>query len=155
MNEVLSTLKVMPETKSEIKQFSDSLLNSLIFGEINPLEMDGRLKALEDLIKIVRSSEELSEGMLIEAEKYGQKSFEEGNFKYQIKEVGTKYDFSQCNDSELNDLTEKIKELSAAKKERETMLKSINPEFPVYGNDGTQLERATKTSTTKVITLLK
>lgn len=152
---VLSTLKVMPETKAEIKLFGDSLINSIQFGDINPLELDGRLKAMEELIKHVRSSQELIDGLLIESDKYNQKSFEEGNFKYQVKEVGTKYDFSECDDQEWIETNEKIKELSEAKKERETLLKSIRPDTVIFGNDGIQLHAPSKTSTTKVITLLK
>lgn len=152
---VLSTLKVMPETKAEVKKFGESLIQSIQFGEVNALEMDGRLKALEELINIVRKSQEMSETLIIEAEKHGQKSFEYGNFKYQIKEVGTKYDFTLCNDTEWEQLKSEEESVKKKIKEREMMLKTIKHDTVLYNSDGVQLEAPIKTSTTKVVTLLK
>ena len=155
MNEVLSTLKVMPETKAEIKKFGESLIQSIQFGEVNALEIDGRLKAIEELIALVRKSQEMSENLILEADKYGQKSFESGNFKYQVKEVGVRFDFSVCNDSEWDDLKEEETILKAKLKARETILKAITPGTEMYNSEGVQIESPLKTSTTKVVTLLK
>lgn len=151
---VLSTLRLMPETKREIQVFAENLINSVAWGDVNPLEMDGRLKAIEEMIDIVRKSPELNESLIREAMKYSSKTFISGNFKHQLKEVGVKYDFSECNDSELEDLNRQIFELSEKKKSRENFLKSIVPGSEVFGGDGVQLNPAVKTSTTKVVTLL-
>ena len=154
MNE-LSHLRDLPETKAEVESFSNNLINSIQWGEVDPLELDGRLKALEEMIKKVRSSEEMTENILTEAEKYGQKTFDAGKYKHQIKEVGVKYDFSDCGDSEYQDILDSLKFMQDKKKAREIFLKAIEEDQEVFGSDGVQLLPPVKKSTTKVITLLK
>lgn len=154
MNE-LSHLKDLPETKAQVELFSNNLINSIQWGEIDPLELDGKLKALEEMIKKVRSSEEMSENILSEAEKYGQKTFDAGKFKHQIKEIGVKYDFSDCGDSEYKNILSSLKILQDTKKARESFLKTIKAGQEIFGSDGVQLLPPAKKSTTKVITLLK
>jgi len=155
MTDVLSTLKVMPETKTEVELFGKSLINSIQWGEINPLELDGRLKALEELIDMVRKSPEMTEGLITEALKYNSKSFSDGKYSYQIKEVGVKYDFSCCDDDKLIDLRIRLERLSNEIKSREMFLKSIQPGMPCFDKNGIQLFPPAKTSTTRVITILK
>lgn len=146
----------MPENKAEIKMFGDELLNRVMMGDADPLEIDGRLKALEELINYVRKSDEFQEYLITEAEKEGAKSFERGNFKYQVKEVGIKYDYSQCNDSILNDYIKDEQMIKEGIKARQNMLKTINQDTEIYdGGTGSRLYPPSKTSTTKVITLLK
>jgi hypothetical protein len=152
---VLSTLKVMPETKAEIRTFAESLISSIQFGEVDPLEVDGRLKAMEELIGMVRKSQEMQECILHEAYLHGKKSFELGNFKYQIKEVGVKYDFTGCNDIELEDLVNEKKEIDEKIKDKQKFLKGLNENSEVYSSEGVKLNPPVKTSTTKVISLLK
>lgn len=155
MDTVLSSLKVMPESRAEIKKFGESLIQSIQWGDISPLELDGRLKALEELVSLVRDSEEMQTSMLNEAYKYPEKTFEQGNYKYQIKEVGVKFDFSNCDDQELEQLMIEQKRISDLVKKRQDFLKGINHETIVYDENGIRLFPPAKTSTTKVVTLLK
>lgn len=155
MNAKLSIFREMPETKNEVALFAEGLIQSIQWGDINPLELDGRLKAMEEMIEIVRKSQEMQENLLTEAYKYGEKSFDNGKFKHCIKEVGVKYDFSQCDDERLIDLKIKSENLNNEIKSRELFLKSIQPDVPCFDENGIRLFPPTKTSTTKVITILK
>lgn len=155
MTEILSTLKILPETKDEIKRFGESLINSIAWGDISPLELDGRLKAIEMLIEMVRKSPEMKDLILNEAYKYGGKEFEIGNFKFCVKEVGTKYNYSGCNDCELFDLEKQKAEIDAKIKSRHELLKTIKPDTEIYGSDGVKLAPPSKESTTSVITMLR
>jgi len=92
---------------------------------------------------------------LEEAEKYGTKSFEKGNAKFQVKEVGVTYDFNNCNDFEYETLCKSISELTEKKKQRELFLKSITPDIEIFGSDGIKLNPAVKKSTTQVVITLK
>ena len=78
MSENLAILEKLPQTKKEVKIFAKNLINSIQWGEINPLDLDGKLKALEEVVSMVRKSEEMKEGLLAEAEKYEEKTFDYG-----------------------------------------------------------------------------
>ena len=124
-------------------------------GEVDQLEFASQITALEQLFKALKADHLIKDVILEEAEKYGSKSFEHGNSKFQIKEVGTKFDFTSCLDTEWEELDATIKRYSEKKKEREAFLKTIKPDMEVYGSDGIQLMPVVKTSTTQVVIILK
>jgi hypothetical protein len=102
-------------TKTERGEFVTRLVDKLDAGEADPLQVHKQVKSMEDLIKQITSNEDYRKHLLDEAGKYG-KSFELNGAKYQVKEAGTKYDYSQCNDSFYDELqaaaitaTEKLK----------------------------------------------
>src|SRR5574344_274744 len=154
MSENLAILKKMPQSKKEVKLFAENLINSIQWGEINPLELDGRLKALEEVVSMVRKSEEMKEGLLTEAENK-EKSFNYGRFSFQKKEIGVKYDFSVCDDQVLEHLEKTSEKLNEEIKARKEFLKTIQPGVACFDENGIQLFPPAKTSTSTVITLLK
>ncbi len=151
----ISLLRKMPETKEEIKNYVRIVKDSVLNGEVEPLQFAANVSALEQLFKALKADILIKDVILEEAEKYGSKSFDKGNAKYQIKEVGVKYDFSGCNDSELDQITSDLKELTNEKKKRETLLKAIDPDKEFYDGDGVQLFAPIKSSTTQVAIILK
>lgn len=156
MNEsAISIFRKLPETKSQIKDYTRLIKESVLNGEVEPLEFAAQVSALEQLFKALKSDHLIKDVILEEAEKYNVKSFDKGNAKFQIKEVGVKYDFKNCNDSELNQIVSDIKELTEEKKKRETLLKAIAPDKEFYDGDGVQLFPPIKTSTTQVVIILK
>jgi hypothetical protein len=155
MESAISLFKQLPETKQQIKDYSRLIKESVLNGEVEPLQFAAIISALEQLFKGLKSDVLIKDVILEEAEKYGSKTIDKENVKFQIKEVGVKYDFTNCDDNEYDLLCDRIAELSAAKKERENFLKSITPEMEVYGSDGTQLKPAIKSSTTSVAVILK
>ena len=109
---------------------------------------------LEQLFKKLKSDELIKDLVLFEAEKYG-KLFEKGNAKFEIKEMGVTYDYSECNDAELDSLNQILKDITDKKKARENFLKAIEPDKEVYDENGVQLFAPVKKSTTQVAVILK
>ena len=155
MESAISIFSKLPETKSQVKDYVRIIKESVLNGEVEPLAFASQVSALEQLFKALKQDVLIKDVILEEAEKYGSKSFEKDNAKFQIKEVGVKYDFSGCDDEEWRGMKLQEAELKAKLKEREVFLKSIKPEMEVFGSDGIQLNPVSKTSTTQVTIILK
>lgn len=155
MESAISIFRKLPETKEQVKKYSELIKESVLNGEVDALLFSAQVTALEQLFKTLKADHLIKDCILEEAEKHGAKSFEQGNAKFQLKEVGVKFDFNNCEDSEWEDLDSQIKELTAKKKKREAFLKTIDSEMEVYGSDGVQLKPVVKSSTTTVVTILK
>ena len=150
-------LSLFDTNREQRASFVTKVIDSIQDGTADPLKVHLQVKAMEEIIKAITGSETYKEMLLNEAAKYG-KTFEHFNAKFQIKETGTQYDYSQCNDSLLDELAEKMDGLKEAIKEREKLLKNI----PLGGvelitNEGecVMVYPPSKTSTTTVIVSLK
>lgn len=92
---VLTQEQIYIPTKSEIALAAEKLVSNVLEGEMNPLLAYGQLAALEQTIKEAR--EKIAESALAEAERYeggGRQPFGAYNCEFQVKEAGTKYDYS-------------------------------------------------------------
>jgi hypothetical protein len=130
----LSNLSLLNSTKSERKAFAMEVLEQLEEGNYNPLQMHVSIKNMEALLKTFtdkKDSPEIAERygkiVLEEAEKNGKK-FEMYNAGFQIKETGTTYDFTVCNDPVMADLLRMQEEIKAKVKERGDFLKTLPDE---------------------------
>ena len=123
METTINTLSILPSTKDEIQNFSIKIISELESGRINPLDLLKQIKCFEKVIE--QTKDTLSKMAREEAEKYGAKSFEYKGIKIELAEVGTKYDYSQCNDFVLAKVSEELSKLNESKKQRETFLKSL------------------------------
>ena len=151
----ISIFRKLPETKEQVKKYSELIKSSVLNGEVNPLTFAAQVTALEQLFKSLKDDILIKDRILEEAEKYASKSFEYGNAKFNIREVGVKYDYAGCNDFEYESICNEISKLAEKKKQREEFLKTIKPDIEVFGSDGVQLNMAAKTSSTQVVVLLK
>ena len=145
MNELTKIL-----SKSQVIDLFVETKDQIMSGEQSPLKTAVHLKALEELIKKLRTDEQIQDYTLEEALKEGAKTFKMYGAEIQIKEMGTKYDYSDCNDSLLDSLYCKMNELKTEIKDRENMLKSISEKNPVISPEGEILNRPTKRSKTGV-----
>lgn len=162
-------LQLFETTKEQRASFVNDVIEKLNDGVIDPLKVHLQIKSLEDIINQLTNTTEKTnknfkaavayKSMLLDAySNFGAgKEFEFANAKFSQKEVGTKYDYSQCNDVVIADLLAKKAELDAKIKERESFLKTI----PTAGLE-TRLEDElvtiyppSKTSTTSVAVTLK
>jgi hypothetical protein len=155
MESAINIFKNLPETKEQVKDYTRLIKESVLNGEVEPLQFAATVSALEQLFKALKADHLIKDVILEEAEKYRSKSFEKGNAKFQVKEVGVKYDFKNCNDSELEQITNDLKELTEERKKRETLLKAIDTTKEFYDGNGVQLFAPIKTSTTQVVVILK
>lgn len=154
MESAISIFRKLPETKSQIKKYSQLIRESVLNGEVDPLDFAAQVSALEQLFKNLKADHLIKDVVLQEAEKYG-KSFEKGNAKFQIKEMGVRFDYSNCEDVEWETICSEVNKWTEKKKSRENFLRGIEPNAEVYGSDGTQLKPPVKTSTTSVAVILK
>lgn len=112
-----------PLSKTEINNSASNIIALVKDGEINPLQFAVQLKAMEEIISILRKSE-ITDMATDEAVKYG-KSTSIYGAKIEVANVGVKYDYSVCNDSIWNDLNAKIEQYTFMRKDREVFLKAL------------------------------
>lgn len=145
---------LLETTKEQRSSFVNQVIENLQDGQVNPLKLHQQVKCMEQLLSDLKDREEYKELLLEEATKNGKK-FEMHNAEFQIKEAGTKYDYSKCGDSEYADLLiEKVK-LDAKVKAREKMLQSLPESGMANPENGEMLYPPIKTSTTIVQVSLK
>lgn len=115
----LSTITLVPSTKKEAEDFSNSIVNEIQSGNLNALEFKMRAKVIEICLSKIEKA--VKENILTEASRHG-KSFNFKGFDIQEVETGTKYDYS--NDTEWVRLNTLIKE-------REAYLKNLKKPIDV------------------------
>lgn len=121
MQEIILSEEFLVPTKSDIQNQVNALVGQVEDGNINPLRAYGLLASLEKMA--ADAKKELTEAAIAEAMKYPEKEVGVYGAKFQIKEAGVKYDFS--NDPEWCDYQEQIDLVKAQQKGRETTLKAL------------------------------
>lgn len=129
-------LSLFDTNKDDRFGFVNNIIDAIEAGEIDPLRVHLRIKSIEDIVFRLTSRDEKKNAnfqaakrynysLLEVAEQQGKKSFQFHNGKFEIKEVGVKYDFSKCEDRNLEELYAKMEELKATVKQREDFLKTV------------------------------
>lgn len=145
----INVITLLPSGKEQIKSFVSDFKARIVSGERNAIEMLTQLKYAEKTLSELLTDEELDAYFLDEAEKYHKDELLNLNgCKLQVREVGTRYDYSVTNDTVLEDLERQKKQLDAQIKERQKMLQTLSGE--IYNEDGVQLQRPVKSSKTKL-----
>jgi hypothetical protein len=139
-------------TKKSRQELANTIIEQLEGGELNPLKIHVQVKAMEDLIKKILDSKVYKDCLLSECDKNGKK-FDFFGAEFMQKETGTKYDYSNCGDNTILDLSKQLETLKEQIKKREEFLKMI----PIEGvetitSDGevVTLYPPSKSSTTSV-----
>ena len=120
-----SILSLFETTKEQRQSFALGVIEALEQGEADPLKIHLQVKCMEDIIKLLNSNTIYKKSVLEAAEKYGQKSFEYQNSKVEIKEMGTKYDYSKCGDTVWQMFEQKSASAADDLKQREAFLKTV------------------------------
>ncbi len=162
-------LSLFETTKEQRTSFAKDVVDNLRNELSDPLKVHLQLKAMEEIINSLTNTTEKTnknftlaidyKSMLLDAaEKHGKK-FQLHNAEFSIKEVGTKYDFSQCEDLELIDLIVKKVEIDTKIKAKEDFLKTVPLSGLIVTNEETgetyKVYPPSKTSTTSVAVSLK
>ena len=154
----MELIKFNHTTKEERSQLVREIFDEVLNGRINPLELHLRLKSAEEVIKQLTGLEPYKAILLDEAQKHG-KSFNYQTAKIDIREVGVKYDYSGCGNSELAALYDQQKEIEAQIKAYETYHKGLpSAGVQVVLSETGEVEThypPAKTSTTSVAVTLK
>lgn len=129
------TLALFQTDKHARKLFVNDLIERLNSGEIEPLEIHLQIKAMEDIITQLTSTDEKKnknftaairyKQLLLQAAELHGKTFTLHNSKFEIKEAGTTYDYSGCGDPEYNEMIKERADLDFRIKEREAFLKTM------------------------------
>lgn len=127
MNDLTTTsiLALFETNKEQRQSFALDLVSKIENGEVDPLKIHLQVKAMEDIIKLLNDNTIYKKAILDGAEKFGQKSFQFMNSKVEIKEVGVKYDFSQCGDPVYQQYEQFAESTKASLKERADFLKTV------------------------------
>lgn len=150
---VLSAVNLLPSNKQQVQVFVSSLKNSIMEGEVDPLNLLVQLKMIEKTLEILKDKD-VEKEILKNALNYHKDELADfKGCKLEVKETGVSYDYSVCDDIEIDKLYEQKKQLDDKIKEREAFLKNINGD--VYGSDGVMLRKPIKKSTTKVVVTIK
>lgn len=111
-------------TKNQIKIIAENSINELLeTGRI--LEAAEALSIMEKFIEEVRSSKTFVDYVRDEVSKNGKEITNSSGAKIELSEVGTKYDFSRCQDPILLQLQAKFEGAKAMLEERKAYLKAI------------------------------
>ena len=139
MNELVSTLALMPETKREQEVFVDKLVESVKQGAISPLKAEAIICNLEQVSKAYRANPDVKD-MLLQAVQFKGGKCEDFNAKFQVAEAGVVYDYE--NSKAWRDLTVEIEKLNEKRKTIEATLKLATTEVPFV--DPTNGEKITE-----------
>ena len=142
-------------SKSQVIDLFVETKKQIMSGEQSPLKTAVHLKALEELIKKLRTDEQIQDYTLEQALLENAKTFTAYGAEIQIKEMGTKYDFTGCNDSLLDGLYDEMNELKTKIKDRELMLQTIKEDSPAVSLEGEILNPPIKRSKTGISITLK
>ena len=152
MNELVSTLALMPETKREQDIFVDKLVESVKQGAISPLKAEAIICNLEQVAKAYRANPEVRD-MLLQSVNFRGGKCEDFNAKFQVAEAGVVYDYE--NSKTWRDLTIEIEALNEKRKTIESALKLTTPEVPfVDPTNGEKITECKKTFKTIVKTTI-
>ncbi len=135
----LALIKQMPENKEQIASFIRSAREDLLSGNHNPIEIDIRLKIMEEIISGIRKDEAIKEQLIDEIEKYPEKTVRIYGCEIQKRNSST-YNYKCCNDSELELLQNEYDFANEKLKQRQELLKMIKPQSLVNPKTGEFLE---------------
>jgi hypothetical protein len=137
-------------TKKDISSIAKQVVNDQL-NTGNILNTADVMARLEFFIKEIKSNPDYVDYVTSELSKH-QKSYNtSAGSKIEMAELGTKYDYSVCGDSQWNLFNSKVEEYTKLRKEREEFLKVIPYEgIDVLSDEGEliHLNKPNKTSTT-------
>lgn len=114
-----------PINKSDQNDLANRLINPVLDGDINPVEATVKAKSLIEVLTKFVNDDRVKDCTLSEIEKNGKETSWNGA-RLTIKEVGVKYDYSDCNDPVYMDLLKQKGVIDKQLKERESFLKSLS-----------------------------
>lgn len=165
-----SIVALFDTTKAERITFAEAIVNTLEEGIVDPLKVHLQLKCMEGIIDMLTNTDPKKnpahavavryKALILEAaERQGGKSFEFHQGKFEIKEVGTKYDWASSQDPEIIELLAEQKAIDAKVKSRQDFLKNLPEGGMTAVNEGSgevvTLYRPAKSSSTSVAVTLK
>ena len=150
--------QIFETTKEQRVEFTHQLIERLNNGELDPLKTHLQVKALEDMLETLKNSKDYKDAVLNAAVQNG-KEFEYMSAKFNVREVGVKYDYTKCESPAYEEIMADYNDAAKRKKDMEEFLKKV----PHSGLDiingvtgeVTRVYPPAKSSTTNVAVSLK
>lgn len=118
-----SVINLAPSTKEQITAFANQIINNVSSGEVNPLKIHSQIILLEKSLELIKKG--IKEDVLAEAGKHG-KSFDFNGCTINVKELGVKYDYSNCGDLRWKEANRKRELAEEEMKKREALLRCVD-----------------------------
>ena len=116
------------------EEVSKTIINSILEGEVDPLQVHMFLKRIEKIAELVKTNKDVKEAVTKAASSHSSdKAFDFMGASLKVGAVHTAYDFSECGDLLWNNLNEMVTKFTALKKAREEQLKVAFPENIGFG----------------------
>lgn len=144
MSRAIKIMNEIPSNKAGIKLFAEALVQGVLDGNAEPLELRAKIDAVEKIIKAVKDDISFKDCVLDQADLYPEKSFDLNGVKF-TKAESARYDYS--DDPIWNELKAEENEAAAARKAREEILKALKSSTKI---DGVLCNPPAKQSTTYV-----
>ena len=135
-------------------EMAEMAVSAVVNGDIDPIKAHISVSRMEAAIKLYKDNEDVRRITLDELAKYG-KTATFGDCKLEQAETGVRYDYSVCGDSKLTELYDRMEKLKADIKEREEMLKHLQPGEAVDPNTGEFMYPPARSSKTTIKTTFK
>lgn len=145
----------MPETKEQIRHFAGMVKDEVMAGYIDPLQFYIRMKAMELLQKEIMDDPDIRAAVMKEADHYNAKTFDAFGAKITVKEVGVRYDFTQCGSADWEQRNRWANEHAEARKKIEDFLKKVPDTGMADPETGEIVYPPARKSTTSVTVELK
>ena len=140
----LSIFKNFPDSKYDLKVAQQNIIDDILAGNFNPLEVDIKLKKIELLIEGIRKNPEIKEAIQNELSKYPEKSPELFGVRC-TKTSRSAWNYTGCNDSYLQELEKTATEVADQMTERKKLLQVCKSDSLVNALTGEFIVPATKT----------
>ena len=115
-------------SKETMQIQSNVLIQSIVEGEIDPLQAVAKIRFLSDMLTAALKDDRVKDIILGEIDKNGGKDATAFGVKFTQKEMGVSYDYTVCGDPEYDQLSAEMEDLKARMKEREKFLLGIPAE---------------------------
>lgn len=149
----MDDIQLLRETAG-VAVLAQNAIQAVLEGEVDPITAHINVSKMELAIKQFKADDRVRDVTLRELWKYGKKqSF--GDCTLEEAEAGTRYDYSECGDSRLEELYAMRQALDADIKEREAFLKSIPPSGVADVETGEVVYPPAKSSKTIIRTTFK
>lgn len=153
MENLINLLKFSPRG-GEVSKVADEVAANVEDGYSSPLELLVGCRSIQKLLDAV--IERIEDAALAEALHYP-KRFSHYGATIEVREVGTKYNFENCNDPVLVQLAANRKVAADAEKDRQAMLKTLKAATEMLDSESGEVFRVippTKTSKTGIVITL-
>lgn len=133
----MSNIKILdsyPFNRAEQTDLANRLISPVLDGDINPIEAVVKAKSIIEALTKFINDDRIKDCTMSEIEKYGKETSWNGA-KLAIKEVGVKYDYTNCSDPIYKDLLQQKQLLDKKIKDREAFLKSLSERTTIVDDE--------------------